>query len=352
MGGPLQHAMDIAELDELARIHDGDVVAEPPNDAEIVADEQKADALVAPEARQQAQDLCLDRDVERSRRLVEDQERRFTGERSGDQRALLHSARQLVRVGTGDLGGTIDPHLLQRGLGAAERLGERQPEMLHHRLGDLPADAQRRVERRERILEDGPDPPAEDVAALRRRQLGKVLALEQDGAGDLRCRAEEVQNCAGHAALAGSGLADDGERSARLECKADIAHRGDLPLALAIADREVADLEQRLGAPRRYNVHQRPPSRGSSTSRKPSPTKLMPITRMLMAIPGASEIHGPVSTKARPLLIIKPQSAAGGCTPKPRKLSTAPNSTANTTRRLASTISTGQTLGNSSRISM
>src|SRR5258705_8727613 len=92
MGGPLQHAMDIAELDELARIHDGDVVAEPPNDAEIVADEQKADALVAPEARQQAQDLCLDRDVERSRRLVEDQERRFTGERSGDQRALPAAA--------------------------------------------------------------------------------------------------------------------------------------------------------------------------------------------------------------------------------------------------------------------
>jgi hypothetical protein len=108
---------------------------------------------------------------------------------------LLHSARQLVRVGTGDLGGTIDSHLLQRGLGAAERLGERQPEMLHHRLGDLPADAQRRVERRERILEHGPDPPTEDVAALRRRELGKVLALEQDAGSNrapapigLRCR--------------------------------------------------------------------------------------------------------------------------------------------------------------------
>ena len=59
---------------------------------------------------------------------------------------------------------------------------------------------------------------------------------------------------------------------------------------------------------------------------------------------------GAVSTKARPLLIMRPQSAAGGCTPKPRKLSTAPNSTANTTRRLASTISTGQILGSSSRI--
>ena len=76
------------------------------------------------------------------------------------------------------------------------------------------------------------------------------------------------------------------------------------------------------------------------------------MTVMPMAMPGASEIHGALSTKARPLLIIRPQSAAGGCTPKPRKLSTAPSSTANTTRRLASTISTGQTFGSSSRHSM
>ena len=140
------------------------------------------------------------------------------------------------------------PISLQRDLGAAQRLGERQPEMLHHRLGDLPADAQRRVERRERILEDGADPPSEHAPPLRRRETGEVLALEQDGAGDLRRGAEKVQDGAGDAALAGPGFADDGERPARLEREADIAHGGDLPLALAIADREIADLEQRFGA--------------------------------------------------------------------------------------------------------
>jgi hypothetical protein len=92
MGGPFEHATDITELNKLARIHYRDIVAEPPNDAEIVADEQEADALVASETRQQAQNLGLDRDVKRRRRLVEDQERRFTGECRGDQRALLHSA--------------------------------------------------------------------------------------------------------------------------------------------------------------------------------------------------------------------------------------------------------------------
>src|SRR5271169_1028278 len=345
MRGLLQDVADIPEFDKLARVHHSDVIAEPPHDAEIVTDEQEGDALVASEMRQEAQDLRLDGDVERRRRLVEDEQRRFTGDRGGDQRALLHPARQLVREGAGDLGGTIDPHLVQCALGAAQRLGARYSEMLHQRLGDLPADPQRGVEGGERILEDGPDPPPKDASPLRRRELGEVLALEQDGAGDLRRWAEEVQDCAGYAALAGSGFTDDGERPSRLEGKGHIAHGGDVPLALAVADREVADLEQQ-------RIHRRLPSFGSSTSRKPSPTRLMPMTVTLIAIPGASDIHGAVSTKARPLLIIKPQSAAGGCTPKPRKLSTAPSNTANTTRRLASTISTGQTLGNSSRINM
>ena len=74
--------------------------------------------------------------------------------------------------------------------------------MLHHRLGDLSADAVRRVERgegilehgadpppeypsplrrregRERILEDGPNPPPEDVSPLHRRELSEVFALK------------------------------------------------------------------------------------------------------------------------------------------------------------------------------
>src|SRR6516165_3462574 len=344
--------MDIAELDELARIHHRDVVTEPSNDTEIMADEQEGNALVPSEARQQAQDLRLDRDVEGGRRLVEDQERRFADERGGDQRALLHPARKLVRKGSCDFGSTIDPHFVQCCLGASEGLGQRQPEMLHHGLGDLPADTKRWVERCERILKDSTDLPAEHLPTLRRREADNVLALEQDRAADLGFGAEKVENGAGHAALAGPGLADNGERATGLDREADVAYRGDLPRALAVADRQIADLEQRFGGRRRQSVHQRTRSPGSSISRKPSPTRLIAITVMLIAIPGASEIRGAVSTKARPLLIIKPQSAAGGCTPKPRKLSTAPSSTANTTRRLASTISTGQTLGISSRINM
>src|ERR1700733_2377526 len=119
--------------------------------------------------------------------------------------------------------------------------------MLNHRLGDLPADAQRRVERGERVLEHGADPPPKDPPALLRREADDVLALEQDRTADLCRGPEKVEAGAGHTALAGPGFADDSERAAGLEREADVAHGGNLPIAFAIADREIADLQQRLG---------------------------------------------------------------------------------------------------------
>src|ERR1700730_6807028 len=275
----LQNATDFAEFDELARIHHRDIITEPTHDVEIVADKQEGDALVASEARQQAQDLRLDGDVEGRRRLVQNKQRRFTSQCGGDQCALLHPARKLMREGAGDLGGAIDPHLVQRGLGAPQRLCERQSEMLHHRLSDLPADPQRRVERRERILEDGPDPPPKDTSPLRRHELGEVAALEQDGASNFRRWSEKVQDCTSYTALAGPGFTDDGQRTSGLEREANIARGSDLPFTRGVADREITDLEQ-------WRVHRRLPSFGLSISRNPSPTRLMPMTVAFMAIPG------------------------------------------------------------------
>ena len=51
------------------------------------------------EVLEQLQDLGLDHDVERGRRLVADDDRRVAGEGHRDHRPLAHPARQLVRVG-------------------------------------------------------------------------------------------------------------------------------------------------------------------------------------------------------------------------------------------------------------
>ena len=63
-------------LDDLAGIHHGDPVRDARDDAEVVRDQQERDAELALQIGEQPQDLRLDGDVERGRRLVGDQQRR------------------------------------------------------------------------------------------------------------------------------------------------------------------------------------------------------------------------------------------------------------------------------------
>ena len=97
-GGGAKTSPTGALLDDAPGIHHRDAVADFGDDAEIVGDEQDAHAALALQALQQVEDLGLDGDVERRRRLVGDQQRRVAGQRHGDHGALAHAARQFVRI--------------------------------------------------------------------------------------------------------------------------------------------------------------------------------------------------------------------------------------------------------------
>src|SRR5271155_2373338 len=56
--------------------------------------------------------------------------------------------------------------------------------MLYHWFGDLSANAERRVERRKRILKHGADASSEHPPAPCRSETDEVLAFEPDRAGD------------------------------------------------------------------------------------------------------------------------------------------------------------------------
>ena len=70
---------------------------------------------------QQLEDLRLDGDVERGRRLVGDQQLGVAGERHGDHHALAHAAGELVRVVVDAPLGVRDVHELQHLDGLRER---------------------------------------------------------------------------------------------------------------------------------------------------------------------------------------------------------------------------------------
>ena len=110
----VEHQLHRPLLDETARVEDADALAHLRDHAEVVADEERRGVELVLQVGDQVEHLRLDRRVEAGRRLVEDQERRVLGERHRDQDALLHPARELVRIAGHHRLGIGDLHLRER----------------------------------------------------------------------------------------------------------------------------------------------------------------------------------------------------------------------------------------------
>ena len=95
-------------LGDPAGVHDHHPVARLGDDRQVVGDEDQRQPELVAERFEQLEDLGLDHDVERGRRLVADDERRVAGEGHRDHRPLAHPARQLVRIGPAALARDAD----------------------------------------------------------------------------------------------------------------------------------------------------------------------------------------------------------------------------------------------------
>ena len=139
-------------LNDTAGVHHRDLVGSAGDNGEVVRYEDHRHVPPALLACQQVEDLRLDGDVERRRRLVGDQQARLAGERDGDGDALAHPARELVRIlpqpllgrGNADSGEQLD----------ASRSRSRRADfkMLPQAFAQLGAECQHRIERAHRVL--------------------------------------------------------------------------------------------------------------------------------------------------------------------------------------------------------
>jgi hypothetical protein len=121
----------------LPRIHHDHPLADLGHHAEVVGDQDHRGPRPLLQLQHQVEDLRLDGDVERGRRLVGDQELGVAGQGHGDHHPLAHAARELVRVVAEPALGIGDAHELEHldrallGLGPAGALVDA------HGLGDL-----------------------------------------------------------------------------------------------------------------------------------------------------------------------------------------------------------------------
>jgi len=87
-----------AIFDNLASIHDGDVIGHVGDDAKVMGDEDNRKVLFFLKLVDELKDLRLDGDVERGCRFVADKDFRIGAESNRDDDTLAHAAREFERI--------------------------------------------------------------------------------------------------------------------------------------------------------------------------------------------------------------------------------------------------------------
>src|SRR6266852_5156855 len=327
-----------AGLDDAARIHHHHALAHPGHDAQVVRDQDRGGAELPVDLAQQVEDLRLDGDVERSRRLVGDQYLGRGGQAHGDHRPLTHPTRELVRIVVRAFLRRWDADLVQHGHCHTHRPCLVPALVQPDRLSDLPSRAEDRIERRHRVLKDHRDLLAADLAHLDLGQFGQVAAFEPHLAADDLARALKAHDAQGRHRFAAARFPDYAQCLSRVKLERHAVDRLDNPFRREEPGLEVMELEERSGQ-RGYR------SLGSNASRIALPNRFAARTVMKIVSPGQMTSQLEWKKNVSELVSMLPQLGVAGEMPRPRKSRAASMRTTEPRYRLPKTISTWSTLG-------
>src|SRR5947207_4546722 len=197
-------------------------------------------------------------------------------------------------------------------------------------LLELRPDTQAGVERRRGRRRHIRDVRAPQRRPLRLGQREEVAAVDADAAArDHRAAARVPEQRETHGRLAGARLANKAEHFTRVDRERDVVD--DVVAAALDLDAQMLDLDGRA------HPSIAPRSMPAEARESPSPIMLVPIVKSAIATTGMTTPHGWIVKACRFSLIISPQSALGGWSPKPRKLRPAISPIEYVRRRLAST---------------
>ena len=235
-----------------------------------MADEQDRHPAFVPQLAQQLEHLGLHGDIERAGRLVGQQHLGPQGQGERDRHPLQLPAGQLGGVAAQQAG--VEQDAAHGRVGPFVRLGGREAVQPQRPVHD-PAHPVHRVEGQRRALEDGRDPPPADGPQPGPGQLGQLLAVQPDRAGDRGPGGPgQPEHGQDRHRLAGAALPGQADDLAGVH--GQLAHRRDR--APGEAHLEVTDLQ----------LHRTITCRGSRTSRSPSPSRLNASAMSRMARPG------------------------------------------------------------------
>ena len=231
MAGVIVDLVGGADLYDVAGVHHGHPVGNVGHDAQVVGDHDDGQVVFGPQLLEQLQNLSLNGHIQRGGGLVTDQDLRAAGHRNGDHHALTHAAGELVGVLLKTHFRVRDAHVPQVFQCSGSGLGALQALVQGHGLQNLVADGFQRVQAGHGVLHDHGNfaaPDAQPVlfgfqAGQAHRLCAGGRAVVDGAAGDGAIGVQQAHETLGEHALAGAGLAHDGQHFAPVQVQVDAA---------------------------------------------------------------------------------------------------------------------------------
>jgi hypothetical protein len=277
-------------LHDLPGVHHQHPVGDLQHGAEVVADEQHREPVLALQPAQQVDDRPLHHHVEPGRRLVQHDEPGPEQQRERQHDPLPHPAGQLVRVGPQHALG-VELHVAQHLEHPLARvaLGAWVPAVRLHGVPELPLDAEHRVEGVHGRLEHRGDLPPAQPVQLAVGQGVQVPAVEPDlPAGVVRGPVEQPEQGVAQGGLPAAGLTEQADELALGEVEGHVPDgvRG-RQVPGPVVDGQVADLDERHHGSLRC---------GLLSASTPKFTKVSAVVRRASSRPGTTRrANAPVS---------------------------------------------------------
>src|SRR5665647_2835198 len=219
------HLLGVAGFDDDTVVHHRDLVADVLDHSKVVADEDRRNTQVLLEVHEQVEDLRLDAEVERTHRLVGDDEFWFAGECRGDTDSLPLAARKVGRKAGRKA--RVQPDPIEEVQDPAFPVKRGADSVAVQRFADASADRPARVETPIRVLEYRLHSTSKGGQRLARESLN-ILPVEDDLPA---VGLDQAENAAAQRALAASRLSDKAQRAPSLHCQGDVVERVDAAAA-------------------------------------------------------------------------------------------------------------------------
>ncbi len=281
----MEHGVGASGLNDTARIHDRNAVSHFRNHAKIMGDQHQRRAGFIDQLIHQIKNLRLNRHVEGCRRLIGYQQVRLTRNRHGNHHTLALPAGKLVRIKIEIEAGCRQADAIKQPARFTLRIRPAFAKVQAASFGNLRANGLDQIERRHRLLKDHRHAPSAHPAQFGFRHGGKVLPIEAQCTAHTHPVGQQPHGGKGGDRLAAAGFAHYAKAFAAIERQRDIGHDICNLEADWQFDGHIVHFEQ-------WFCHLCLLTRGSSTSRNPSPSMLRPSTASVMARPGKMASHG------------------------------------------------------------